>query len=79
MPDTPPQCDPNCQKILLDADSLEAMSTVLCNHVQQYKADGGRYRDPEKVIHALIVAERAVYAAITVTLAQQGYSGDLPF
>lgn len=76
MPDTPPQCDPPCQKILLDADCLEHLATCLCDHVVQYKADGGTYANPQRVIHALIQAEKATANAMKIVLEEQGYTGE---
>lgn len=76
MPDTPPQCDPACQKILLDGDCLEHLATCLCDHLVQYKESGGTYGDPARVIHALIKAEKAVAAAMEIVLEEQGYDGE---
>lgn len=76
MPDTPPICDPVCQKIILDGDCLEHLATCLCDHLVQYKESGGRYRNPARVVSALIAAERAVVAAMKITLEEQGYTGE---
>lgn len=77
MPDGPPPvCDAICQKILLDSDLLEHAATALCDHVKQYK--GGHYRDPKRVIKAIIAAEDATFAALRVVVDEQGYDGSLP-
>jgi hypothetical protein len=65
-----------CQKILLDGDCLEHLATCLCNHIVQYKEDGGTYANPQRVVTALIDAEKSVARAMKVVLAEQGYSGD---
>jgi RNA binding exosome subunit len=72
----PPICDPACQKILLDADCLEHLATCLCDHVKQYKESGGTYGNSLRVIHALILAEKATAAAMKIVLEEQGYSGE---
>lgn len=72
----PPVCDPACQKILLDADCLEHLATCLCDHVKQFKDGGGVYAHPERVVHALILAEKATVAAMKVVLEEQGYAGE---
>lgn len=73
-----PECNPACQKILLDGDLLEHLATCLCDHVTQYREHGGQYADVEKVIKAINAAEDATVRALRVILDEQGYTGPLP-
>lgn len=75
---SPPDCNPACQKILLDGDLLEHFATALCDHIKQYRDTGGRFRDPDRVIKAIIIAENATTKALKVVLEEQGYNGVLP-
>lgn len=74
----PPICDPVCQKILLDGDSLESAATDTCDMLKRLKDDGVKFADPIKVVEALIVAENATFHVQRVVMEQQGYSGPWP-
>lgn len=74
----PPVCDPICQKILLDGDSLESAAIDTCEMLKRCKEDGVKYDDPVKVVEALIAAEAAVFHVQRVALEQQGYAGPWP-
>lgn len=74
----PPTCDPACQKIILDGDSLMKEADVLCDALKRYTEKNGSFANPAPLIHALIKAERAVYAAHGAFLNAAGYDGERP-
>lgn len=76
MPDIPPQCDPACQKIILNGDSLEHEATATCDMLKRLKADGHKFGNPAKVEAAIIAAQKSVFHVQRVAMEQIGYTGE---
>lgn len=77
MSSHPPQCDPQCQKILLNGDSLEHSAEATCDMLKRAKEDGLKFAHPEKVEHAIIEAQKAVFHVQRVAMDEMGYTGEL--
>lgn len=78
-----PECNPACQKIILDGDTLESAATDTCEMLKRHRDDRiahliSNYQHPERVVLALIAAEAAVFHVQRVALEELGYNGPWP-
>ncbi len=73
----PPQCDPACQKIILNGDSLEHSAALTCAMLWRLKEEGYKFNHPANVEHAIIEAQKAVFHIQAVAMAEIGYAGEL--
>lgn len=78
MPENPPvNCNPACQKIILNGDSLEHQGSVTCDLLKRLRDEGIRFKDPARVEHAIIEAQKAVFHVQRVIMDEIGYTGEL--
>lgn len=73
----PPQCDPACQKIILNGDSLEKEASATCDMLKRLRDDGIKFKNPTKVERAIIEAQKAVFHVQRVAMTEIGYEGEL--
>lgn len=73
----PPICDPACQKILLNGDSLEHSAAVTCEMFNRLREDNIYFHNPARVEHAIIEAQKAVFHVQRVAMEEIGYTGEL--
>lgn len=76
MSSHPPQCDPPCQKLLLNADNLEHAAIATCDMLKRLKEDGIKLNDPGRVEKAIIAAQKAVFHVQRVAMEEAGYTGE---
>ena len=74
----PPVCDPVCQKILLNGESLESAATDTCNMLKRLQDGRNEYANPMRVVEALIAAERATFYVQRVAMEEIGYHASWP-
>lgn len=77
MSSHPPQCNPECQKILLNGDSLEHAGIATCDMLKRLKEDGHRFNHPANVERAIIEAQKAIFHVQRVAMDEIGYTGEL--
>jgi len=79
MPDTPPLCDLACQtKIIIDGDQAGKVFESTCEGLQFFFGHGGKLRDGERVMKALIKAENAAFDFQRIVHEETGYGGPWP-
>jgi hypothetical protein len=73
----PPICNPECQKIILNGDSLEHSARVTCDMLKRLREDGLKFGNSAKVERAIVDAQKAVFHVQRVAMDEIGYSGEL--
>ncbi len=73
----PPVCDAVCQKIILDGVMMPGFWSALWYRIEEFRDEGGRFENPQRVLEALIKAENASSHFKRVVAEEMGYHGPL--